>query len=94
MADANNLKIDIEVPFPSERFAEIAYHVLRVEKEPKRSGVTKEITYHKNILHVKFSAQLARQLRVAVSSFFDNLNLMSETIEFAGDPVSSTYSHF
>lgn len=42
----------------------------------------------------KYSAQLARQLRVAVTGFFDNLNLITETIDFAGDPVSPEYSHF
>jgi tRNA threonylcarbamoyladenosine modification (KEOPS) complex Pcc1 subunit len=85
---------DIEIPFPTKRLAEIAYHVLRVDTEPKRSGVKKEISFDDNILKVQFSAQLARQLRVAINGFFENINLIAETIEFVGEPVSSEYSHF
>lgn len=40
----------VEVPFPSARLAEIAYHVLRVDGEPKRSGVSKELIVKNNIL--------------------------------------------
>lgn len=38
------------MPFPSPRLAEIAYHVLRVDPEPKRSGVTKELVVKNNTL--------------------------------------------
>lgn len=40
----------MEVPFPSARLAEIAYHVLRVDVEPKRSGVSKILTVKNNTL--------------------------------------------
>jgi hypothetical protein len=52
MDSKNELKIDIEIPFPTKRLAEIAYHVLRVDTEPKRSGVKKEISFDDNILKV------------------------------------------
>lgn len=38
------------MPFPSARLAEIAYQVLRVDAEPKRSGVTKELQVKNTIL--------------------------------------------
>lgn len=41
---------NIEVPFPSARLAEVAYHVLRVDGEPKRSGVTKQLALKDNVL--------------------------------------------
>lgn len=34
---------EIKVPFQSNRDAEIAYNVLRIDSEPKRSAVTKLI---------------------------------------------------
>jgi len=43
---------EMSVPFPSAREAEVAYQVLRVDKEPSRSGVTKNLTLNNNILEV------------------------------------------
>lgn len=94
MGDAHQLKIDIEIPFQNSRIAEIAYDVLRVDKEPKRSGVTKDLSVKENILAVKFSAHLARQLRVAINGFFEKLDLITETVEAFGPPVSKTYNHY
>lgn len=42
----------------------------------------------------KFSAQLARQLRVAVNGFLEKLDLISQTIEAFGPPVSDSYDHY
>jgi len=86
--------VNIDIPFPTSRLAEIAYEVLRVDTEPKRSGVTKGLALKENILHVKFTAALAKQLRVAVNGFFENIVLITQTIEFAGPPVSDSYSHY
>ncbi|XP_012217064.1 EKC/KEOPS complex subunit LAGE3 isoform X2 [Linepithema humile] len=84
----NNLKVDISVPFPSVREAEVVYQVLRVDKEP-RSGATKKITLNKNILEVSFSGTEIRKVRVALTSFFENLSLVIETIQRFGPPASS-----
>jgi len=43
---------DLSVPFPSSREAEIAYQVLRVDKEPLRSEVTKKLTLNDNLLEM------------------------------------------
>lgn len=48
----NNLLRNVEIPFPTNRLAEISYHVLRVDSEPKRSGVQKELKLKDNVLLV------------------------------------------
>lgn len=40
----------LSVPFPSGREAEVAYQVLRVDKEPSRGEVTKQLKLNNNIL--------------------------------------------
>ena len=80
--------MDIKVPFPSPRYAEIAYNTLRVDKEPKRGGCRKTLVLHNNELHVKLEANEARTLRVASNSFLDFLTLVSETMEQFGPPVA------
>lgn len=85
---------DIEVPFPSQREAEIAYNVLRVGSEPKRSQVQKHLSYNNQILSVKFCGEEARQLRVAVNGFMEHLILCTDTIAKFGPPLTDVYSHF
>ena len=43
---------DLNVPFGSDREAEIAYNSLRVDVEPKRGGVKKNLSVKANNLHV------------------------------------------
>lgn len=43
---------EIKVPFETNRAAEIAYNVLRIDSEPKRSAVTKQITLKDSNLFV------------------------------------------
>ncbi|XP_057651419.1 uncharacterized protein LOC130890969 isoform X2 [Diorhabda carinulata] len=90
----NQYKIEIEIPFETKRLAEIAYNVLEVDKEPKRSGVTKILYQKDTILIANFSAKLAKQLRVALTNFFEKLDLISGTIEMLGPPVSKEYNHY
>lgn len=42
----------LSIPFPTTRTAEIAYQVLRVDKEPSRGGLTKKLTLNDNLLEV------------------------------------------
>ncbi|KAG5879241.1 hypothetical protein JTB14_017095 [Gonioctena quinquepunctata] len=88
------IKIDVELPFQNERIAQIVYDVLKIDKEPKRSEVTKVLCTRGNILVAHFTANFARQLRVAVNGFFEKIDLISGTIELLGPPVSNTYSHY
>ncbi|XP_077281638.1 EKC/KEOPS complex subunit LAGE3-like isoform X2 [Temnothorax americanus] len=89
----SDLKVYLSVPFPSAREAEVAYQVLRVDKEPSRSGVAKKLTLNDNILEVSYSGKEARKVRVALTSFFDNILLVTETIQRFGPP-EPTYAHY
>lgn len=89
----SDLRVDLSVPFPSAREAEVAYQVLRVDKEPSRSEVTKKLTLNNNLLEVSFSGKEARKVRVGLTSFFDNLLLVVETIQQFGPP-EPTYTHY
>ncbi|KAK0080332.1 hypothetical protein PV325_014143, partial [Microctonus aethiopoides] len=77
----NDLAVQVSVPFPSSREAEIAYQVLRVDSEPKRSGVIKSLLVDENILNVSISGKEARKVRVSLTSFFDSLTLVTETMK-------------
>lgn len=44
--------MEIAIPFPTKRAAQIAYDVLRVDVEPKRSQVKKTLSLEENILKV------------------------------------------
>lgn len=43
---------DLNIPFPTEREADVVYQTLRVDAEPSRSGVSKTLTLESNILKV------------------------------------------
>ncbi|KAI4464596.1 phosphatidylinositol n-acetylglucosaminyltransferase subunit p [Holotrichia oblita] len=80
MTEDSLLTINVEIPFPTNRTAELAYHVLRVDAEPKKT-VQKEVTHKENLLIVKFQGSSSKQLRVAVNSLFENIALISETLD-------------
>lgn len=91
MADiATPYTMDMTIPFPTARHAEIAYNTLRVDKEPSRGGCKKTLTLREHELLVHFQAGEARVLRVASNSFLDFLILVSETMEKFGPPVELT----
>ncbi|XP_076618424.1 phosphatidylinositol glycan anchor biosynthesis class P [Colletes latitarsis] len=89
----NALNVNLSIPFPSAREAEIAYQVLRVDKEPSRSSVSKNLTLDNNILQVSISGTEARKVRVALTSFFDSVILVTETIQQFGPPAP-TYNYY
>lgn len=80
--------VDLRIPFPTRRHAEIAYDVLRIDPEPKRSGVTKKLQLESNDLIASFSADQAKHIRVGVNSFFDAIILCTETIQQFGPPAT------
>ncbi|KAK4879573.1 hypothetical protein RN001_007719 [Aquatica leii] len=84
--------VNLHVPFSSPRLAQVAFDVLRVDTEPKRSGVTKELYLNNNVVEVKFAGEIVRQLRTAVNSFFENLILILKTTECLGPPVSDIWA--
>lgn len=94
MAERSELKATITIPFPSIREAHIAYEVLRVDPEPKRSGVQKDVQVERDTLTVNLFASKAQQLRVAVTSLMENLILVTETMKQFGPPRSQEYSYY
>ena len=78
------MEMTLEIPFESSRHARVAYDALRVDKEPKRSGMVKTLCLAEKdgkILHVKFNCEEARVMRVSVNAFMDLLALVTDTIE-------------
>ncbi|XP_012257780.2 uncharacterized protein LOC105687043 isoform X2 [Athalia rosae] len=83
----NDISVSVSVPFPTAREADVAYQVLRVDSEPKRSGVVKILSIEENRLNVQFTGTEARKVRVGLTSFFENLILVVETMKEFGPPV-------
>ena len=75
------MELGLEIPFETEKSAEIAYNSLRVDPEPKRSGLVKTLELKGATLVVHFKCQEARTLRVSVNTFFDLLSLVIQTQE-------------
>ena len=81
------MEFSLDVPYSTEREAGIAYDALRVEKEPPRSCVSRDMRQDGCMLRVKFQAAEARNLRVSVNGFLEHLILVSETMRQFGPPI-------
>ncbi|XP_010876458.2 EKC/KEOPS complex subunit LAGE3 [Esox lucius] len=81
------LEFALDVPFPSTREASIAFKSLIPDREPRKGGISKEITVSDSTLSVRWRADETRILRVSVGSFMDHLTLVMETMEAFGPPV-------
>lgn len=79
--------VTINAPFNNCRDAEIARNSLQVDPEPKRSGSKKNFKLKENILTIEILSPDVRQLRSAVSSTMDLLNLVCKTIDQFGPAV-------
>ncbi|XP_030048296.1 EKC/KEOPS complex subunit LAGE3 [Microcaecilia unicolor] len=86
---AQPLSFTLTVPFPSCLEAQIAHDTLAPDAEPRRGGITKQLSVNRNILHVQWQADEARILRVSVSSFLDLLSLTVQTMDRFGPPLDS-----
>ncbi|XP_023274795.1 EKC/KEOPS complex subunit LAGE3 [Seriola lalandi dorsalis] len=82
------LEFSLDVPFPSSREAAIALNSLSPDREPRKGGISKQLTMSGSTLSVRWSADEARILRVSVNSFLDHLSLVMETMQMFGPPVS------
>ncbi|XP_058117908.1 uncharacterized protein LOC131287103 [Anopheles ziemanni] len=94
MTDGENININLRIPFPTKREAEVAFNVLRVDSEPKRSFIGKTLELSNNILVVRIFGEHAKHVRVGLTSFFDSLILCCETLDQFGPPVSEQYTHY
>ncbi|XP_029371238.1 L antigen family member 3-like [Echeneis naucrates] len=82
------LEFSLDVPFPSSHEATVALGSLSPDREPRKGGISKQLTVSGSTLSVRWSADEARILRVSVSSFLDHLSLVLETMQKFGPPVS------
>ncbi|KAM9841872.1 L antigen family member 3-like [Aulostomus maculatus] len=79
--EAGKLEFSLDVPFPSSREASIALRSLSPDREPRKGGITRQLTVSGTTLSVRWSADEARILRVSVGSFLDHLSLVMETMQ-------------
>lgn len=79
--------VKIEIPYNTQREAEIVRNSLQVDREPKRSGSSKVFSIKGNTLCVEIRSPDVRQLRTAVSSFMDLLHLATKTVNQFGPPL-------
>ncbi|XP_028923474.1 EKC/KEOPS complex subunit LAGE3 [Ornithorhynchus anatinus] len=77
----------LTVPFPSPLDAEIARRSLAPDAEPRKGGISKDLTVAGSDLRVHWTAEEARILRVSITSFLDLLSLVLLTMERFGPPV-------
>ena len=75
------MEVSVDVPFGSEKQAEIVYKTLRVDPEPKRSQLVKELTLDGAVLRARFSCAEPTTMRVSVGAFFELLSLTAKTIQ-------------
>ena len=71
----------LKIPFQTQDQATVAWNSLRVDPEPKRSGVEKTLKVEGQDLIVDFKCEEARTLRVSVNSFYDLLYLVVQTMD-------------
>nr|XP_046480712.1 uncharacterized protein LOC124218233 isoform X2 [Neodiprion pinetum] len=89
----NDINVSVSVPFTTTREADVVYQVLRVDSEPKRSGVSKILSLDETRLNVNFTGTEARKVRVGLTSFFESLLLVLETLKEFGPPAPE-YTHY
>ncbi|XP_061470151.1 EKC/KEOPS complex subunit LAGE3 [Rhineura floridana] len=87
-ARGSGLAFELSIPFPSSSLARIALGSLAPDPEPRKGGISKELSVTEDILHVQWRADEARILRVSISSFLEHLSLVVETMDLFGPPVS------
>jgi len=75
------LETKLKIPFQDCKTATIVYNSLRVDPEPKRSQMVKEMKVEGNDLIVSFQCQEVKTMRVSLNSFFDLLRLVVQTID-------------
>ncbi|XP_042307847.1 EKC/KEOPS complex subunit LAGE3 isoform X3 [Sceloporus undulatus] len=78
---------ELSIPFPSSLLARIALDSLAPDPEPRKGGISKELSVMEDTLHICWKADEARILRVSVNSFLEHLSLVVETMDLFGPPV-------
>lgn len=77
------------MPFDTPEHAKIAFRVLSVDQEPRRNFVQKSLRLEDDVLVVHFIADQVKNLRTAITSFFECLLLCQDTIKLFGEQPQS-----
>jgi EKC/KEOPS complex subunit PCC1/LAGE3 len=75
-----NFVCELRFPLATTRHAQIVHNTVRIDKEPKKT-VQRIETVDNNILNVRFEAEEAKFIRVAVESYIEKINLILRTIQ-------------
>lgn len=89
-ASPKEFVLSFEYPCSNEIEANIICDVLKVDKEPKRSSVTKTLSVVKDVLHVTLCTSNVKNLKPSFNSLLDYIMLSKETIDQFGPPVTKT----
>ncbi|CDH49931.1 hypothetical protein RO3G_16398 [Lichtheimia corymbifera JMRC:FSU:9682] len=73
--------LDLKIPFPTNRLANIAEQVLGVDKELKTDQVKRTTIVNDNILEARFECVSARMMRVSVNSYLEMLSMVTRTMD-------------
>ncbi len=71
---------ELSFPLATTRHAQVVYNTVRIGKEPKKT-VQRIETLDNNILNVRFEAEEAKFIRVAVESYIEKVNSILRTIQ-------------
>ncbi|ORX45046.1 transcription factor Pcc1 [Piromyces finnis] len=78
-------QLTIRIPYPEERYAEIAAKTLNVDKELKENVIRRSITTEKNVLIINFECTNAKSLRTSTQNIMELLTLITKTMNEFGD---------
>ncbi|KAJ1978654.1 hypothetical protein H4R33_005925 [Dimargaris cristalligena] len=73
-------RVQLEIPFPSEKAASIAAQALAVDRDLSASQISSTFTTEGNQLHVVLEATNLRILRIATNSFFEMIIMVTNTL--------------
>lgn len=71
----------VRIPFENDKQAHVARETLNPDPELRAQELRKTLTVEDSQLVARFEASTDRNLRVAVNSFMDNVNLVVECID-------------
>jgi len=75
---------ELSVDYGNAEWASVVCHALQVDKELKEDLVRKSLSTNGTVLLVSFAAKSPRMLRTSVSSFYDFLTLVTQTVSQFG----------
>lgn len=75
------LTAQLTIPFSCEKHAKIVYDTLRVDQEPRKNLIKRQLSLNSNSITIDWSAKESRILRVSVQSILDHINSILNTIQ-------------